>query len=250
MVDPMPNFPAMIGRRQRMMGLGFGLLILVFGVVIGSGGTFLHFKDQLRKGPGTEHVPDPKPIIEDMKVKLSLSDQQVRQIEDLFRQLAVNWSDFGKKAAEFQKQQQDSMMAGMKAILTPEQSATWQEEMDKRRQEWEKWEKERRERAARWQQGPGRGGPEGRGGPDRGDGRRSGGRMGQGDRPQQGPPFGEPKPGGPIPGGPGPNGPMPGGPGQPMSPPPGAPVQDGTPRPSEPTTGSTSPNPPEEPKPL
>lgn len=241
MVDPMPNFPGIIGRRQRIMGLGLGLLILVFGVVIGSGATLLHFKDQLKRGRGWERGPDPKPIIQDMKEKLSLTEQQVKQIEELFRQQGQAWTEFNKKTSEFQKQQWEDMITGMKSILTTEQSAAWQKEMDERRQQWEKWEKERRERAGRGQQGPGRVGP---GGPDRGEGRRGGGRPGQDERPQ-GRPSGEP-----MPGGPGPNGPMPGGPGQPMTPPPGGPVPDGTPIPSEPAPGSTTPKPAEEPKPL
>ena len=53
MVESTPNFTGLIVRRQRIMGLWFGLLILVFGVIIGAGGTFLHFKDRLIQNRGS-----------------------------------------------------------------------------------------------------------------------------------------------------------------------------------------------------
>lgn len=227
MVDSTPNFTGFIVRRQRIMGLWFGLLILVFGVIIGAGGTFLHYKDRLIQNRGFGG-PDPKRILQDMQVKLSLTEQQVKQIEELFHQRGQTWG-------EFQKQEQKAMFDGMKSILTAEQYNAWLEEMKQRRERWE------RERASHGQQGPGRGGPEGQrgqGGPDRPDGRRD--KPGQNDRMQQGPPPGEPKPGGPMPG-------------QPTPPPPGAPRPDVAPRPSEPAPpapGSTPPTTPEESKPL
>jgi hypothetical protein len=270
MVDPMPHFPGMIGRRQRILGLGFGVLILIFGIIIGAGGTFLRFKDKILIQQTGPVGPNPQHIIQDMRAKLSLSEEQVKKIEELFHQQGQAWQEFSKKTSEFQKARWEEVIAGMKAILTPEQSSAWQKEMDERRQRWEREQRDRgfRGQGGPGQGGPGRGGPEGQrgpGGPDRGDRR---GRPGQDDRPQQGPPPGgepkpgEPMPGGPMPGGPGPGGPgpgpgqpgqpMPGGPGQPVTPPPGASTPDAAPKPAEPAPANVGSSPtvaPEQAKP-
>ena len=231
MVDSAPNFPGSIVRRQRIMGLGFGLLILVFGIIIGAGGTFLRYKDQLMRPVG---FPDPRQIVKDMKGKYGLSEQQEKQIHALFEEQAKDMRDIFKNIGEKQKEGWNKIVAGLKNILDEKQFAAWQKDTDERRQ---RWEREQRERASHGQQGPGRGGPDsqrGQGGPDRPDGRRD--KSGQSDRMQQGPPPGEPMPGGPMPGGPPPGGPMP---------PPGAPTPDHAPKPTEPAAppaGSTNPS--------
>jgi hypothetical protein len=254
MVESASNFPGSIVRRQRYMALGFGLLILVFGIIIGAGGTFLRYKDKLIRAEG---FPDPRQIVKDMKGKYGLSEQQEKQIHALFEEQAKEMRDIFKGIGEKQKEGWNKIVAGLKNILDEKQFAAWENDMRQRR---ERMEREMRDRASHGQQGPGRGGPDGQrgpGGPDRGgqdrpDGRRD--RPNPGDRPQQGPPPGEPKPGGPMPDGPTPGGPGPDQPGKPMTPPPGAPAPDAAPKPAEPATppaGSTTPpKTPEEPKPL
>ena len=255
MVESMPNFPGYIGRRQRIMGLGFGLLILVFGVIIGAGGMFLLLKDRLIKQT-TPPIDRIQEMVREMHDKLNLTDQQEKQIHSLFEERFKAMGEIFKGLGEKQKQEWELTLSGMKSILTEEQFTTWKKDMEERRKRFE------RERGPRGQGGPGRGGPDGQrgpGGPDRPDGRRD--RPNQGDRPQQGPPPGGPMPGGTMPGGPMPGGPGPGGPGpghdqpeKPMTPPPGTPMPDQAPKPAEPAAppaGSTTPpTTPEEPKPL
>jgi hypothetical protein len=213
-------------------------MILVFGVIIGPGSTFLYLRDRLgpTPPPPTDRIAE---MVREMKNKLDLSEKQEKQIHALFDERFKAMGEMFKSIGEKQKQEWDLTVNGMKSILSEEQFSAWKKDMDERRQKWG--------RDSRGQGGPGRGGPEGRSdgrsGQDRGDGRRGGPRPSTDDRPPQGPPPGDAMPSQDRQG---PMGPPPGV-DKPMDPP--APADSATETPKPTSTDSPVQQPPIEPKP-
>lgn len=157
-------------RKQIYLQMIVGAVILFCGIVIGSGVTFLRFKDRMiMRGPRPP-LPD---IVEDIQSRYNLTQEQVEKVEGILekgRETTHALSEeFRQKAeAEFQ-----NISLEMKEILSPEQYARWENDFKSRRR------------------GPGRFGP---GGPGPGPRRPESGRFGRG-RPEGGrfrPPRPEP----------------------------------------------------------
>jgi len=139
--------------KQICLQIIVGMVILFCGIVIGSGAALLHLKDRMI-------MPGPRPplnaIVEDIRARYDLTQEQAVQVEDLFGKrretLQTLFQEFRRKTeAEFQK-----LSVEMKKILSPEQ--------------YERWERDFKDRRGRW---PGRHRPE-RPGPGRPGQRRPG----------------------------------------------------------------------------
>jgi len=178
--------------RQTVMQIVVGAIILICGVIIGSGATVLRFKGELdgrRRGPR----PPTKEVVREMEVRYHLTPEQTQKMEAAFekRRETVQsiFEEFRTKSeAEFK-----SLNAEVKKILTPEQFEHWEQDFNRRRRPGPPWERgpgkpgERgfgrrgpRDRGPEDRR-PGDRGPDDRGGPGRGFG--DGGPRGFRDRP-------------------------------------------------------------------
>ena len=143
-IPPSRKKPLSHHRKQIYLQIIAGIIILVCGVVIGSGITLLRLKDKMiMRGPR----PPLPAIIEDIQGRYDLTREQVEKVEGVLgkRRETMHslFEEFRQKTeAEFQK-----ISIEMKEILSPEQYERWEKDF-----------KFRRER------GPGRFGP-GRAGP-------------------------------------------------------------------------------------
>ena len=149
--------------RQIFAQVVVGLIILICGIIIGSGATVLRLKGRVVMPPGPR--PPTREVVDDMAARYNLTPEQVKKVETTFekRRETVQsiFEEFRSKSeAEFK-----TLSADIKKILTPEQYARWEQDFQRRR------------RPGPWERGPGRpgeGGPgrRGPGGPgDRGPGR-------------------------------------------------------------------------------
>ena len=127
-------------RKQIYLQIIVGIIILFCGIVIGSGAALLQLKDRIVRGPR----PPLNAIVEDIRARYNLTQEQSKQVEDIFgrrrKTLQALFEEFGQEIeAEFQKLSKE-----MKEILSPEQ--------------YERWESDFRARGRRgpWRQGPGR----------------------------------------------------------------------------------------------
>ena len=181
--------------KQVLLQIVVGMIILVCGIIIGSGAAVLRLKDQMvmRRGP----FPQTRAVVEDMATRYHLTPEQIEQVETAFEKsresLRTRFEKFRTESeAEF-----GTLSAEIKKILTPEQFERWEQDFKRRRHPGPPWERgkpgERR--------GPGRGGPGGRyreGGPGR-DSRDRPPRRDFGDRSREQRERREPGPNAPMP---------------------------------------------------
>jgi hypothetical protein len=199
-------------RRQIFAQIIVSLVILGSGIAIGAGGTILALKDRIARFPllppgGRFEPPDSNRPIERWRSELNLTDEQARQIKDLFTQGVIAARDRWKLIWDQEQKDREAFVASMRGILTPQQFQTWEQEFRDRERHFQRWRPD----------GP----QDGRGGPD--------GRRGHGQRGMRGPGFGPDRRGGFDPNGP--RGPRPDGPGEPRMDRPPEPRPDGPPEP-------------------
>ena len=145
-------------RRQIYMQIVAATVILICGIIIGSGAALLRFKENIAPGP----MPPPARIADDMQGRYGLTEEQTEKakaaVRDSSEKMRKLFEEFRPKMdAQFKE-----LSAAMEDILTPEQ--------------FKEWERDFRSRRGR---PPGRFGP---GGPGPGAGRPGPGRPGPGGR--------------------------------------------------------------------
>jgi hypothetical protein len=147
-------------RRQILLQVVVGMIILICGIVIGWGAAVLQLKDKMMMPPGPR--PPTREVVEDMEARYDLTPEQAKQVGAAFGKrrdtLQTLFEEFRRKSeTEFQ-----TLSAYIKKILTPGQYERWEQDFQRRR------------RPGQWERGPGRPGDRGpgHGGPgDRGPGR-------------------------------------------------------------------------------
>ena len=155
--------------RQIVLQIVVGMIILICGIIIGSGAAVLRLKDEMvmRRGP----FPPTRAVAEDMAARYDLTPEQTEKVEAAFGKSRETLRTLfeesrSKSEAEFKK-----LSAEIKKILTPEQFERWEQDFKRRRRPGPPW-----ERGKPGERGPGRRGPGGRrfgeGGPGRGFGDR------------------------------------------------------------------------------
>jgi Spy/CpxP family protein refolding chaperone len=199
-------------RRQILTQIVVAAVILASGIAIGTGGTILALKDRIARFPlpppgGRFDPPDSNRPIERWRSELNLTDEQARQIKDLFTKGVIAARERWRLIWEQEQKDREAFVKSMESILTAQQFQTWEQEFRDRERHFQRWRP---------------GGPDdGRGGPD--------GRRGRGPRGMRGPEFGPDHP--PEPGQDGPHGPGSDRPGEPPMDAPPAPRSDGPPGP-------------------
>jgi hypothetical protein len=154
--------------RQIVLQIVVGMVILICGIIIGSGAAVLSFEDEMVMRRGTR--PPTKEVVQEMEVRYHLTPEQTQKMEAAFekrRQTVQSiFEEFRTKSeAEFK-----TLNAEVKKILTPEQFEHWERDFNRRRRPGPPWEKGRP-----GEKGPGRrGGPGDRRPEDREPGRRGG----------------------------------------------------------------------------
>lgn len=151
--------------RQIILQIVVGMVILICGIIIGSGAAVLRFEDEMvmRRGPR----PPTQEVVKEMEIRYNLTPEQIKQVEAAFakRREAIQsiFEEFRSKSeAEFK-----TLSAEIKKVLTPEQYERWEQDFKRRRRPSPPW-----ERGRPGERGPGRrGGPGGRGPDGRGPGR-------------------------------------------------------------------------------
>lgn len=203
-VAPRPRWP--FTRRQIVGQIIVAGVILASGIGIGVGGTVLSLRDRIMRSPpqwDRPRPPDANELIDRWRADLSLTDDQTRQIKDMFAKRLAAAREKWVKMMELQRQEQEEFVASMKSILTPDQFTKWHKEFTDHVGHW-------RPRGPGGPGGPDRmGRPDHQGGPNKPgslDGHRD--RRFRGMREPNSPPEGLP-PGGPAPNSPPPDSPSP-----------------------------------------
>ncbi|MBN2317192.1 MAG: hypothetical protein JXM79_24920 [Sedimentisphaerales bacterium] len=119
--------------RQAVVQVVVGMVILICGVIIGSGAAVLVYKKKLQPSPGGGPLPPIEAVISDMKARYDLTEEQAKKVETTFSKrretLRTLFDEFRTKSeAEFKK-----LTADIKKILTPEQFVHWEQDFNRRR---------------------------------------------------------------------------------------------------------------------
>jgi hypothetical protein len=127
--------------RQIILQIVVGMVILICGIIIGSGAAVLRFEDEMVMRRGTR--PPTKEVIKEMEVRYSLTPEQTQKVEAAFakRRESIQsiFEEFRTKSeAEFK-----TLNAEVKEILTSEQYERWEQDFKRRRRPGPPWEKGR-----------------------------------------------------------------------------------------------------------
>ncbi len=116
-------------RKQMILQVTAGMAILVCGIVIGSGATFLRLKDRIIR----DRRPPLGAVVEDIRTRYGLTEEQTKQAEEILGKgretMRALFEEFRQKTeAEFQQ-----LSMAMKEILSPEQYERWENDFKARR---------------------------------------------------------------------------------------------------------------------
>jgi hypothetical protein len=156
--------------RQICLQVVVGMIILVCGVIIGSGAAVLRLKDEMvmRRGP----FPPTRAVVDDMAARYDLTPEQIKQVEAAFEKSHEKLRTLIEESRRKNEAEFKTLSANIKKIFTPEQFERWEQDFKRRRRPGPPWE---RGPGRPGERGPGRRGPDGRG-PGRGFGERGPGR--------------------------------------------------------------------------
>ena len=115
--------------KQMILQVIAGMAILVCGIVIGSGATFLRLKHRIIR----DRRPPLRAVVDDMRTRYGLTEEQTRQAEEILGKrreiMRTLFEEFRQKTeAEFQQ-----LSMAMKEIFTPEQFERWENDFKARR---------------------------------------------------------------------------------------------------------------------
>ncbi len=142
--EPKPEHPLHshrppVSRRQLLTQVVVAGVILVSGIGIGAGGTILTLKDRI-----VWHIPSPPPdrppnrgpdggggIVEMLRTKYSLSDEQVEKVRALFAARLEQTRTRRKQLNDAEDAERKQLIEDMKPILTTEQFEQWSTDYQK-----------------------------------------------------------------------------------------------------------------------
>jgi hypothetical protein len=159
-VPPIAKTRRVRSRRQIYLQIVAAMVILICGVVIGSGAALLRFKDNIVPN----RVPPAGDIVRDMRARYDLTEEQAEKAKIAVKESGERMRTIFTGIREKMDAEFKQLSADMKEILTPEQFKQWERDFRSRRGR----------RPGRF--GPGRPGP---GGGRPGSGRFGPGRPGQ-----------------------------------------------------------------------
>ena len=169
--------------RQIVLQIVVGMIILICGIIIGSGAAVLRLKDEMvmRRGP----FPPTRAVVEDMTTRYDLTPEQAERVEAAFGKSREKLRTLIEESRRKNEAEFKTLSAEIKKIFTPEQFERWEQDFKRRRRPGPPWE---RGPGRPGEGGPGRRGRPGDRGPDdRGPGRGFGDRGPGGDFGDRGP---------------------------------------------------------------
>jgi len=124
-------------RRQLLMQAVVAGVILASGIGIGAGGAVLMLKDRI-----VWTFPSPPPdrddrrsrppdFVEMLKVKYSLSDEQVQKVKDLFAKHLDTARERRKQVEAIEQTEREKLVEDMRPILNPDQFVRWSADYQK-----------------------------------------------------------------------------------------------------------------------
>jgi len=114
--------------RQILVQIIVGSIILVSGVIIGSGGTILLAKHKVI-WISYRRKADQVSIAKKISSRYGLDDRQTRQVEDIFREGFQKKELIHKQMSEEMDARRQVLVAKMKEVLSPAQFEKWHEDL-------------------------------------------------------------------------------------------------------------------------
>ncbi len=168
--DPKPEHPLHprrlpLSRRQLLMQGMVAVVILGSGIGIGTGGTVLALKNRIvpvvRVMPFGPPGQEPNDIAAHWKADYGLSDKQEQQIRDILTKQVTDLRKIRQTLFQAEQAAREKYALSLKKVFTPEQYSKWDQAMQARQEQFERW------RASRGQRGDHKGPPRGERGPGR-----------------------------------------------------------------------------------
>ncbi len=114
--------------RQILVQIIVGSIILVSGIIIGSGGTILLAKHKVI-WISHRHKADPASIAKKISSRYGLDDRQTRQVEDIFREGFQRKELIYKQMSAKMDARRQVLVAKMKEVLSPAQFEKWHKDL-------------------------------------------------------------------------------------------------------------------------
>ena len=124
--------PPLHGRSRTGLQLIIGAVILLSGIVVGSGATILFLKDHIIWADFRHGKRTPAAIADKFRSRYGLTDEQTQKVEALIsirkERLDAIWDEMDQKLEVEQRE----LMAEMKKVLTPGQYEKWERDFKER----------------------------------------------------------------------------------------------------------------------
>lgn len=116
-------------RRRMLLQLAAATMILVCGIVMGSGATLIHLKDRIIR----DRRPPLGAIVWDIRTRYNLTEEQTEKVEKVLGQSREKMHELFMEFREKTEAGFKEISSAMKDILTPEQYEQWQNDFKSRR---------------------------------------------------------------------------------------------------------------------
>jgi len=121
---------APLNRRQPVMQVVVAGVILISGVGLGAGGAILVLQDRIvwqppPSPPDRGERPRPPDVMEELKTKYNLSEEQAQKVKALFDARFEAGRARREQLWKIEADEREQFVADMKGILTPEQFEPW-----------------------------------------------------------------------------------------------------------------------------
>jgi len=126
--SPAPVSP----RRQIRLQILAGVVVLLSGVVVGSGGTILLLGDRIMWRPRPHKRRTPAALAEKFRSKYGLNEQQTGKIREILTRGFKQREMIHQQMEQKDRQQRQEFIEQMQQVLTPEQFERWKRDFEAR----------------------------------------------------------------------------------------------------------------------
>ncbi|NQV33514.1 MAG: hypothetical protein HQ515_12550 [Phycisphaeraceae bacterium] len=131
--DSIPRRQAVsAGRSTKCTQIATGIIIVLSGIVIGSGGTILFLKDRIMWHDNPLRGRDPSTMAKQWKATYDLSDEQAEKVEKIATKRLNTRRALTEEFTQRIASEREQFVAEVETILSPEQFQRWKNDLEER----------------------------------------------------------------------------------------------------------------------
>jgi hypothetical protein len=128
--DPAPDAASPRRRRRVLVMVAFGMVILISGIAIGSGGTVIWMHHRMMRA---FHDPDrmEAELAARIRSELDLTDEQTARVEQVLKERRKAMDKLHEEMSPKFEAERERLRTEVAAVLNSEQARKWNEDFDK-----------------------------------------------------------------------------------------------------------------------